>query len=152
MKIRNVFLFMSVFVLLLSISAVCAENVTLENTVFEVPTGYSVNSTSDISVSFVRDNNTNYKIFISESNFSDSQMTKNSYSVSGFNFLAEENYVSDNNITVNQQNYMKNESYFSYYSFNYNGTDYMIGYSFPVHDDFVEGEDNPVNIIINSIH
>ena len=151
MKIKSIFLVLCIFILVFSMASVFSANVNVAGIDFEVPQGYSINKTSDISVKLVRNNNTNYTIFISENNFTDFNTSINSREVSGFNFLAEENYLSDNGIQINQQNYVKNESYYSFYSFEVNGTGYQIGYSLPSYDEFSEGEVNPVTGIINSI-
>lgn len=151
MKIKSVFLVFCIFILVFSMASVFSANVKVAGFDFEVPQGYSINKSSDISAKLVRNNNTNYTIFISENNFTDSNATINTREVSGFKFLAEENYRSDNGIQVNQQNYVKNESYYSFYSFEINGTGYQIGYSFPSYDDFQESEVNPVTGIINSV-
>ena len=151
MKIKSVFLVFCIFILVFSMASVFSASVKVAGNDFEVPQGYSINKTSDISAKLVRNNNTNYTIFISENNFTDSNATINTREVSGFKFLAEENYRSDNGIQVNQQNYVKNESYYSFYSFEVKGISYQIGYSFPSYDEFSEGEVNPVTGIINSI-
>ena len=128
-----------------------AESVELAGHSFDVPKDFSVNKTNDNATSLVFNNNTNYTIFISAGEVPDFETAKNSRAVAGFNFLADDNYTSENNVSVHQQNYIKNESYYSYYSFNLNGTSFLISYTFPV-DDSLNGEDNPVNEIIESFN
>jgi hypothetical protein len=153
MNFKNVFLILCISILLFSLSSVFAESFDLQGNTFEVPQGYSINKTSDLSTKMVKNNNTNYTVFVSVNNFTDSNASINSRQVSGFRFLAEENFVSENNIPVTQQNYIKNESYYSYYSFDINGAGYLIGYSFPVHDDDLGDKDsNPALKIIESIN
>jgi len=79
---------------------VFAESFDLQGNTFEVPQGYSINKTSDLSTKMVKNNNTNYTVFVSVNNFTDSNASINSRQVSGFRFLAEENFVSENNIPV----------------------------------------------------
>lgn len=131
-------------------SAVSAKDVTVGDVSFEIPNGYSINSSLENSSTLKLDNNTNYTIFISVGDLSDGDVSKNSREIAGFKFLAEENYTSDNNISINQQNFMKNESYFSFYSFGHDGSEYLIIYTFPVNDD-VGSSENPVEVMINSI-
>lgn len=150
MNFKNFLIFISVFILVFGVSAVFGENVTLDDTVFEVPQNYTVKNVSDVSARLVRADNSDYSIFIFVSD-SDSNIAQTSNAVSGFTFLDGRNYTSSNDIYVIQQNYMKNESYLSYYSFNVSDSYFLIGYSFPVHDSFVEDEENPVNTIIESI-
>lgn len=151
MNFKSIFLVFTVLILIFSVSSVFGENVNVNGTDFEVPHGFSVNKTSDLSAKFVKNNNSNYTIFISVGEDSDSNASISSREVSGFRFIAEENYLSDNNISINQQNYIKNESYYSFYSFKFNDSNYLIGYSFPTVDEFVEGEVNPVTEIIDSL-
>ncbi len=151
MNLKNIFVILTILILIFSASAVFAESFSLKNTTFEVPQGYSINKTGDLSVRLVNNNDTESTIFVSVTNFTDTNASISSRQVSGFKFLAEENFFTDNNVSVNQQNYMKNETYYSYYSFEVNGTGYQIGYIFPVHGDSVQGDGNPVMKIIESI-
>lgn len=150
MNFKNFFIILSVLILISSIGAVFAQNVTLDDVVFEVPQNYTVKNLTDVSARMVRDDNANYTVFIFVSD-SESNIAQNSNAISGFTFLDGNNYTASNNISVTQQNYMKNETYFSYYSFDVDGSHFLIGYSFPVEDKFVDDEENPANAIIESI-
>ena len=151
MSSSNVLLILlSVFILAFSLSAIAAEDVSVAGHSFDIPDGYSVNDTLDTSVKLVNGNNSNYTIFIAQVDESDSNLTIASREVSGFKFLAEENYTSQSDVEINQQNYVKNDTYFSYYSFDSNNESFVVIYSFPADGDFLEGQDNPVNTIIET--
>lgn len=150
MEFKNILIVLSLLVFVFGISAVFSEDVTINGNAFEVPQGYVIKNSTDHSAQLVKENNSNYTIFISEGNFSDFENAKQSRQVSGFKFLSDEVYLSDSNITVTMQSYMKNESYSSFYYFDANNASYMIGYSFPVHDD-ADNQTNPVDEIISNI-
>lgn len=150
MKFKNILIIFSLFIFIFGISAVFSENVSIQGNAFEVPQGYIIENSNDYSAKFVKENNDNYTIFISEGNFSDFENAKQSREVSGFKFMSEEAYLSDNNISVTMQNYIKNESYHSFYYFDANNASYMIGYNFPVHDE-LDNQTNPVDEIIDNL-
>lgn len=128
-----------------------ADEFTVAQHTFEVPNGYSLNQSDDNISTLVRDNNTNYTIFVTAGEIPDDDTAKSSREVVGFKFIGENSYTTDNDIVVNQQNYIKNESFFLFYKFDINGTDYLIGYMMPVHDEMESGDDNPANAIIESL-
>ncbi|WP_407374986.1 hypothetical protein [Methanobrevibacter sp.] len=150
MNFKKILLILSLLVFVFGISAVFSENVTIEGSTFEVPQGYVINSSNDYSAHLVKQNNSNYTIFISEGNFSDLENAKQSREIAGFKHMNEEVFLSDNNISVTMQSYMKNETFHSFYYFDANNASYMIGYSFPVHDES-DNQTNPVDEIINNI-
>lgn len=141
----------SVFVFLLALPSAFSADFSVGGYNFQVPEGYSVNMTSDNSTTLVCDNNSDYSIFITLDEAPDAEVTKMSRQNAGFKFLSEEDFVSNSDVVINQQNFIKNESYYSFYSCDVNGTSFLVGYTFPVHDDFAEGEDNPAILIIDSI-
>ena len=153
MKLNNIFLILlAVFIVTFTVSAIAAEDVTFSGHSFEIPKGYSVNTTSDSAVKLVEKNNSAYIIYISEDNNGDLNLSKVSRQSAGFNLLSESNFTSAKNVSVIQQNYVKNESYFSYYTFNISDDSFLVTYSFPVHDekDVGNNKSNPVNTIIDS--
>lgn len=150
MKLKYLVFSSIVLIFLFAIPFSCSAEFDVADCKFEIPDGYSVNMTSDVSTTLIRNNNTEYSIFIIADN-STSDAVKYSRQGAGFQFLSEDNYTSENGISLNQQNYFKNESYYSFYSFEVNGTSFLLGYTFPVEDDFVENENNPAEEIINSI-
>ena len=103
MNFKNFFIFLSVLILISSIGAVFAQNVTLDDVVFEVPQNYTVKNLTDVSARMVRDDNANYTVFIFVSD-SESNIAQNSNAISGFTFLDGNNYTASNNISVTQQN------------------------------------------------
>ncbi|WP_458453891.1 hypothetical protein [Methanobrevibacter sp.] len=147
---RLIFVLLVVVILTSTTSIIFAQEVKLSDISFDVPANFTVKNTSDVSARLVREDSSDYAIFIFESD-SDSNIAQRSNAVTGFTFLDGGNYTSSNGIHVIQQNYIKNESYFSYYSFNVSDSHFLIGYSFPVHGDFIENEQNPVDAIIESI-
>lgn len=151
MNFKNIFPIFCLFVLLFGVSSVFGEDFTLEGTTFEVPQGYSINKTGDISVTLDNKGDSNYTLFVCVSNFTDFDAATSSRQASGFKYLANETFITDNNITVHRQNFMKNESYFSYFTFEVNDTGYLIGYSLPVHGDVLASDDNPAVKIIESV-
>ncbi len=150
MKLRYL-LCISLMVFLISIPFACAEEFDVAGHSFEVPKGYSVNVTSDNSTTLVRDNNTNYSLFIIAGELQDTELAKSSRQNAGFKFLSDENFTAENNITVNRQNFLKNESYFMFYSFDVDETSFLMGYIMPMDDDSVDGEDNPAIKVIESV-
>lgn len=150
MKLKNILIIISLFIFVFGISAVAGENVTVEGNVFQVPQGYVVKNSTDYSAVFVKENNSNYTIFIVPGNFSDFENAKQGREVSGFKFISDEVFLSENNISVTKQNYMKNESYHSFYYFELDNSTYMIGYAFPVNDDSKDQSD-PVSQIMNKL-
>lgn len=149
MKLNYFFILIALLIFASGISF-ASDGFTVADYTFEAPNGYLVNQTNDNLSSLVRENNTDYTIFVSAGEIPDFETAKNSREIAGFKFIGENNYTSENNLTINQQNYMKNESYFSFYSFDINGTSFLIGYTLPVHDD-VDDDDNPVDVIIESV-
>ena len=150
MNCKNIFIFLSLFILISGIGAVFGENVTLGDVEFEAPQNYTVKNVTDVSARLMRDDNANYTVFIFLSD-SDSNIAQKSNAIAGFTFLDGNNFTTSNNISVTQQNYMKNETYFSYYSFDAGDGHFLICYSFPVEDSFVDDEANPAVAIIESI-
>lgn len=151
MKLNKSLILLFILSVFICISGISASDVDVSGNQFTVPDGYSVNTTLVNSTILVKDNDANYTIYISAGELSDFEIAKNSREISGFKFLAEDNYTSESNLTVNQQNFIKNESFYSFYSFSFNGADYLITYSFPVDDEFNGEEDNPVNVIVNGL-
>ena len=148
--------FKSVFILIFALILTCgvsfaADSFTVGNHSFDIPDGYDVDKISDNSSVLTLKNNTNYSIFVNAGDVVDFETGKISRQTAGFTLMGEENFTTDNDVAVDQQNYIKNESFFSFYTFDVDDESYEIGYSFPVHDDELNGEDNPVISIIESI-
>lgn len=141
--------FALILIFLLGVSFVCATEFDLLGCSFEVPEGYYINSTSDTSVTLLRNNSSDYRIFVFADSAQDNKSDIFSRQSAGFIFISEDNFTSENGINITQQVYSKNESYYSYYSFKMNETSYVIGYAFPVDDDLENS--NPVESLINSI-
>ena len=150
MKLKYVAILIVLLILTCGISFASSE-FTVGNHTFDVPKGYDVKEINDDSSTLTLKNNTNYTIFINAGDVVDFDTAKHSRQVAGFNLMGEDNFTTENNISVFQQNFMKNESYFSFYSFEIDGIPFEIGYSFPVDDDSLDSEDNPVNVIVESV-
>ena len=142
---------LAVFILTAGTSIIFAEEVKVSDISFEVPGNYSIDKTTDELCVLKNNLSDNYTISFILSESSEPTIEKHSRQASGFTLLSEENYTSTNNISVNQQNFMKNESYFSFYTFDVGSSSYLVIYTFPVHDDDLSDQVNPVNDIIDSI-
>ena len=152
MKFNKIILaLLVVFILTAGISIISAQEVTVGGISFDVPGNYSINKTTDDSCIMKNNASDNYTLSVLLSESSDLALEKSSRMNSGFTFLSDDNYTSVNGIDINQQNFKKNETYFSFYTLKVNNSSYMVMYSFPVEDNNLNNQGNPVTEIIDSI-
>ena len=149
MKAKSIFLVLLMTLTLFSITAIYAEEATVGDSTFTVPDGFSINETTDNTVTLTGNDNTAIAIYSGDTkSIEDARQSRLD---AGFTLSGEETY-DVNGIAVNQQNCNKDGINSCVYTFNKNGKDYIISYNLVEGQDIPSNEDNPVTEIVNSLN
>ncbi len=131
---------------LLSVSAISADTIVMDNYTFEMPDGYVLIENDTQLVMY----NDQYIINLYQGPIINTTIAKQKRINNGFTFLGEENYDFDG-IKINQQNYNIDGYNDCIYTFKKNNKDFIVSIMVDEKDPVPDYENNPVTGIINSL-
>lgn len=131
---------------LLSVCAVSADTIVMENYTFDIPDGYTIVENDTQLILY----NDDYVIYMYQGPILNPSVAKQNRLNKGFTLIDEKNYSSDGAI-INQQNYFDDCLNSYVYTLEKNNKTYIITLVFDGDEPISELEDNPVDGIIDSL-
>jgi len=151
MKIKTIFSVGLFLLVLVSLTGIYAETVTVGNSSFTLPEGFEVYSVEPNQVALLNGNESAIRVYSDDSVEDDSEVLKEYRLKLGYTLTSEDNYESDG-IMINKQIYTKDNTTTSAYQFTKNNKTYRIVVSVLNGYSVLEDYDYAVNEIIKSLN
>lgn len=150
MKIKTITISIALLILACSITAIAAEDVNVAGHTFEVPKDYNVFNTSDDQIILEKDDSHAIVIIFADT-VANSADSISSLESKGYKFIGEETYDAEG-FNITQQNFEKDDLTVYSYNFEVSDGEYcVITFTMPSSENALEGEDNPVTGILQTL-